>query len=234
MQLPSVERTASWPPAAAGTHSGIGAAAPKAESALIQEATAKVEAVASKPEPSTKVDISTTQQEIAALEAAARLRASIQPAAKEKADEAGGIKAVADVGSTAANAATAAVSAATAEAKKLQDPVQSAAPEDTAKTAKLVDAGKEPGPNQPTTTEKGPSKDWTTTPQASDKKVENPPPEPLSKKLLDFLQALWRAGGNAVDVNNQATNQVLNSEKQSEGPLTYSDPTVVKKTSSSV
>jgi len=230
MQLPSVERTASWPPAAAGTHSGIGAAAPKAESALIQEATAKSEA-ASKPEPSTKVDISTTQKEIAALEAAARLRESIQPATKEKADAAGGIKAVAGVANTAVSTANA---AAAAEAKKVQDPVQTAAPEDAAKTAKLVDAGKEPGPNQPTTTEKGPSKDWTTTPQASDKKVENPPPEPLSKKLLDFLQALWRAGGNAVDVNNQATSQVLNSEKQSEGPLTYSDPTVVKKTSSSV
>jgi hypothetical protein len=233
MQLPSVERTANRLPTAAGTQSGVGAAAPKAESALIQEATVKVEA-ASKPEPSTKVDISTTQKEIAELEAAARLRASASPTAETKADTADRIKSVANVSGTAVSAAvTLAPVASTTDSKKTDNQSQNTAPEDAAKTAKLLAAGKEPGPNQPTATENEPSKDWTTTPQATEKKVENPPPEPMSKKLLDFLQALWRAGGNAVDVNTQAANQVVNTEKQSEGPLTYSDPTVVKKTGSS-
>jgi len=206
----------------------------KAESALIQEATAKVEAV-SQPQPSTKVEISATQKEIADLEAAARLRVSGQPATKDKVDGTDDTKKVSGVTGVSATSVNATVKA-TTDSKKVDNPVQNAAqtaaPEDAAKTAKLLAAGKEPGPNQPTSTENEPSKDWTTTPQASEKKVENPPPEPMSKKLLDFLQALWRAGGNAVDVNNQAAKQAVGAEKQPEGPLTYSDPTIVKKTTS--
>lgn len=226
MQIPPVERTTNWPPAAAGARSGTGAAAAKPETSAIQEATVKVEKV-SKPEPSVKLDISTTLKEIVELETAARARASGRPAAKDQAEGADGVEPVGGV-KASATAALQSLNAAD-NANKADNGQEKVSPEDAAKTAKLIEGGKEPGPNQPTANGESPSKDWTTAPKAAEKKVENPPPEPISKKLLDFLQALWRAGGNAVDVTLEA-NKTLNPEKQAEGPLTYSDPTAVKKT----
>ena len=41
--------------------------------------------------------------------------------------------------------------------------------------------------------------DWTIV-RPEPEKVEVPPPEPISKMLLDFLQAVWRASGNAVEI----------------------------------
>jgi hypothetical protein len=223
MQLPPVERNVNWPPAAVGAQLGGGAAAVKPVTTAIQEETVKVEAV-KKPEPSVKVDISATLKEIVALETAARARASGSPAAKDKAD---GVDAVDGVATTRATAKTQVVNP-TADSAKTTHPLDKESPETAAKAAKLLAGGKEPGPNQPQALEED-SKDWTVAPKAAEKKVENPPPEPISKKLLDFLQQLWRAGGNAVDVAHTA-NQTLNPDKLAEGPLTYDDPSAVKKT----
>ncbi len=195
----------------------------------IQEETVKI-AAAIKAEPSVKVDITTTQQEIAKLEAAAQARALTRVQPKGEAEE---VKAVGGVDAASATTATQNVTQTVNTAdksKKADNGLQNASPEDAAKIAKLLEAGKEPGPNQPLSTEKSPSTDWTVTPKAAEKKPENPPPEPISKKLLDFLQALWRAGGNAIDVAQEA-NKTLNPDKLAEGPLTYDDPSAVKKTS---
>nr|WP_315230525.1 hypothetical protein [uncultured Albidiferax sp.] len=237
MQIPPVERTVNWPPAAAGTRSGAGAGAAQGPdtppvTAAIQEETTKVEA-ASKPIPSVKLIISATQEDIAKLEAAELARAAVRAVPKgEGAQAAQAVKAVGGVEASTAAATTQAVSqkvAATDTNAKANNGLQNESPESAAKAAKLLEAGKEPGPNQPLSTEKDPSTDWTTTPKAVEKKPENPPPEPISKKLLDFLQQLWRAGGNAVDVA-QVANQTLNPDKLGEGPLTYEDPSAVKKT----
>ena len=228
MQLPPVERNVNWPPAAAGSQPGGSAAVAKAETSAIQEATVKVEAV-QKSEPSVKLDISSTLKEIVELEVAARARASVRVAAKDQTDGVDGVSAVGGLDKAGATARAQAVNA-TEDSKNADNGLQNASPETAAKTAKLLAAGKEPGPNQPLATEEDPSTDWTTAPKAAEKKPETPPPEPISKKLLDFLQALWRAGGNAVDVAQEA-NQTLNPDKLAEGPLTYTDPSAVKKPS---
>jgi hypothetical protein len=233
MQIPPVERTVNWPPAAAGTRAGAepavaAGAGNKPVTVAIQQETAKVEAIKTptQPTPSVKLDISTTREDIVALEAAAQARAAVRVVPKGEAAEAqqavGGVEKI----SATAVAATAKTSAANTPS---DNPLQDASPETAAKTAKLLAAGKEPGPNQPLATEEEVSKDWTTAPKAAEKKVEEPPPDPISKKLLDFLQSLWRAGGQAIDVT-QVANQTLNPDKLAEGPLTYEDPSAVKKT----
>lgn len=233
MQIPPVERTVNWPPAAAGTRSGAesaGAAGAgnKPVTVAIQQETAKVEAV-SPPTPSVKLDISTTREDIVALEAAAQARAAVRVLPKgETADAQQAPQSVGGVDKVGAAAVAGAAKASAADTAT-GNPLQDASPETAAKTAKLLAAGKEPGPNQPLSTEEEVSKDWTTAPKAAEKKVEEPPPDPISKKLLDFLQLLWRAGGQAIDVT-QVANQTLNPDKLAEGPLTYEDPSAVKKT----
>ncbi|WP_413899825.1 hypothetical protein [Rhodoferax sp.] len=51
-------------------------------------------------------------------------------------------------------------------------------------------------------------RDWTIR-RPEPEKVEDPPPVPISKLLLEFLQSMWRASGTAVEVA-QAQNQNLN------------------------
>ena len=239
MQIPPVERTVNWPPAAASARSGVGSTATQVPdtqpvTAAIQQETTRQEAD-STPIPSVKLTISTTQEDIARLEAAAQARTAVRAVPKGEAAEAKAIKAVAGVETSTSTVATEAVRqklAATDAGAKTQNAdngLKNESPETAAKAAKLLEAGKEPGPNQPLSPEKDPSPDWTTTPKAVEKKPENPPPEPISKQLLDFLQVLWRAGGNAIDVA-QVANQTLNPDKLAEGPLTYEDPSAVKKT----
>ncbi|MCY7305501.1 MAG: hypothetical protein LH632_05015, partial [Rhodoferax sp.] len=70
-------------------------------------------------------------------------------------------------------------------------------------------------------------KDWTIT-RPEPVKVEVPPPEPISKRLLDFLQAVWRASGNAVEVaqlQNQNVSIMQNNPAASPGLLAKQDIT---------
>lgn len=52
-----------------------------------------------------------------------------------------------------------------------------------------------------------PSRDWTIHRPAPEK-VKDPPPEPLSKILLDHIKSLWLASASAVQVQQQVRNQV--------------------------
>ena len=81
-------------------------------------------------------------------------------------------------------------------------------------------------------------KDWTIHRPVVEKQ-EVPPPEPISKLLLEFLQNMWRASGNAVEASLaqvQAQNQTLNVANPNAAPgevakaeITYS-PTKITKT----
>jgi hypothetical protein len=81
-----------------------------------------------------------------------------------------------------------------------------------------------------------PSKDWTIKRPAPEK-VEIPPPEPMSKMLMDHLKSLWQASAAAVQVQQQVRNQSEVPTVSSQGPqgviaeevLTYS-PTKINKT----
>jgi hypothetical protein len=82
-------------------------------------------------------------------------------------------------------------------------------------------------------------KDWTIH-RPEPEKVENPPPEPISKMLLEFLRNMWRASGSAVEATlaenrNQNLNQNLNASPGvlAKENLTYS-PSKVTKTAKSL
>lgn len=51
------------------------------------------------------------------------------------------------------------------------------------------------------------AKDWTIQRPAPEK-VEVPPPEPISKMLMDHINSLWTASASAVQVQTQVKNQV--------------------------
>jgi hypothetical protein len=50
-------------------------------------------------------------------------------------------------------------------------------------------------------------KDWTVK-QPDPVKTESPPPEPLSKILIDHVKSLWQASASAVQVQEQVKNQI--------------------------
>ncbi|MEI8327245.1 MAG: hypothetical protein WCH44_18150, partial [Betaproteobacteria bacterium] len=56
---------------------------------------------------------------------------------------------------------------------------------------------------------------------------EVPPVKPLYVKLIENLQAMWRASGNAVEVIDEI-NKTVNPAKLVTGPLVYPDPKVRK------
>lgn len=71
-------------------------------------------------------------------------------------------------------------------------------------------------------------RDWTIQ-RPEPEKVEEPPKEPISKMLLDFLQAVWRASASAVEVaqaQNQAapppTNPAASAGQAAKEAVTYS------------
>jgi hypothetical protein len=82
----------------------------------------------------------------------------------------------------------------------------------------------------------GPPKDWTVKRPAPEK-VEDPPPEPISKILMDHLKSLWQASAAAVQVQQQVRSQSETTANNVNGPqgvnveqvLTYS-PTKINKT----
>lgn len=74
------------------------------------------------------------------------------------------------------------------------------------------------------------SKDWTE--QKEKKEVEkpkDPPPEPIYKQLLEFIQSMWRASGMAIDlaqeVNKSTLQERMAQQVKNETNL-YSSPTV--------
>lgn len=82
-----------------------------------------------------------------------------------------------------------------------------------------------------------PDNDWTIK-RPLPQKVEDPPPEPISKRLLEFLRSMWRASGNVVEMSQtqaQAQNLPPNQNNPHAVPgllakedLTYT-PSKIKK-----
>ena len=82
-----------------------------------------------------------------------------------------------------------------------------------------------------------PDNDWTIK-RPLPQKVEDPPPEPISKRLLEFLRSMWRASGSVVEMSQtqaQAQNLPPNQNNPHAVPgllakedLTYT-PSKIKK-----
>ena len=65
-------------------------------------------------------------------------------------------------------------------------------------------------PAQPGSQSAAVERDWTIR-RPEPEKVKDPPPVPISKLLLEFIQSVWRASGTAVEVaQNQNQNLNLN------------------------
>jgi len=61
-------------------------------------------------------------------------------------------------------------------------------------------------------------KDWTIK-RPEPEKVEHPPPEPISKLLMEFLKSMWRASGSAIEVSQlQNQNVQLNQHNPQATP----------------
>ncbi len=71
-----------------------------------------------------------------------------------------------------------------------------------------------------------PSTDWTIKRPVVEKE-EVPPPKPLYMKLIEHLQAMWRASGNAVEVLEEV-NKTASPAKLVQEPLVYPDPKLKK------
>ena len=78
------------------------------------------------------------------------------------------------------------------------------------------------------------NRDWTLAEEVKQKEeVEEPPKEPISKQLIEFIQSMWRASGSAVELAqdiNKMTLQERMAQQVKNEPLTYSDPKI-KRTS---
>ena len=72
-----------------------------------------------------------------------------------------------------------------------------------------------------------PHRDWTETGlKVEDPKPPEPPPEPIAKQLLEFLQSMWRASGSVIDVAQDVEKTALAerlAQQAKNEPLTYSD-----------
>lgn len=86
-------------------------------------------------------------------------------------------------------------------------------------------------PDKPSTPDTS-QRDWTATEAKKKEEVKTPPEppkEPLSKQLLEFIQSMWRASSMAIDMAdtvNKATLQERMAQQVRKEPLTYSDPKV--------
>jgi len=211
-------------PAAGG--GGTPPRASRAETAAIQQSDAVQAGPSAKVELSAEIDqiIKIEKARTKADEDAKTKTAANVTAADLKAQNIGfGNPPPADGGSTAGTGAATSAQ----QAGKVDGVNKNDAP---AVAAKYAATGQAPGPDRPSTTGDATSKDWTVKPKSEEPKPPEPPKEPISKKLLEFLQSLWRAGGNAIDVA-QGTNDILNpANKQSDSPLTYADPSSKKTT----
>ena len=227
MQLPPVDRTANGPsfgsdlqPAAGGT--GTAPRATRAETQALQERAAQAQ---QQPEPSTKVELSAEIEQLIRIErdhadVAARAKVGAGGADTPSALPSGSIDADLQAPGLQSSTKAAEDSLKVEGAKKAETPEA---------IAKYMATGQKPGPDEASPGAERTAKDWTEKPKVEEEKPPEPPKEPISKKLLEFLQSLWRAGGNAIDVT-QNNNAVLNPPKESDGPLTYSDPSAKKTT----
>lgn len=78
-------------------------------------------------------------------------------------------------------------------------------------------------------------RDWTLAETRSEapEAPEPPPDPPLYQQLIDLVQSMWRASGNAVQIAEEINQTTLTERLDQEvrlppddGPLTYADPSV--------
>ncbi|MFN3732409.1 hypothetical protein [Comamonas testosteroni] len=74
------------------------------------------------------------------------------------------------------------------------------------------------------------NRDWTLAEEVKQKEeVEEPPKEPISKQLIEFIQSMWRASAQAVEQAQETSKSedLLQSKQHARNePLTYSEPRV--------
>ncbi|HSV55078.1 MAG TPA: hypothetical protein VLJ57_23335 [Burkholderiaceae bacterium] len=110
-------------------------------------------------------------------------------------------------------------------------PVRPINPANPVESTDYIGGGVVPGgPDKPSVKPETPNRDWTTvSKQVTAEEPPEPPKEPISKQLLEFLQAMWRAGGAAIlEATEEATKAANKPANLLQEPLTYSDPKVKK------
>lgn len=74
------------------------------------------------------------------------------------------------------------------------------------------------------------NRDWTLAEEIKQKEeVEEPPKEPISKQLIEFIQSMWRASAQAVEQAQESSKSedLLQSKQTARNePLTYSEPRI--------
>ena len=74
------------------------------------------------------------------------------------------------------------------------------------------------------------NRDWTLAEEVKQKEeVEEPPKEPISKQLIEFIQSMWRASAQAVEQAQEVSKSedVLQTKQSARSePLTYSEPRI--------
>ncbi len=74
------------------------------------------------------------------------------------------------------------------------------------------------------------NRDWTLAEEIKQKEeVEEPPKEPISKQLIEFIQSMWRASAQAVEQAQETSKSedlLQNKQTARNEPLTYSEPRV--------
>lgn len=74
------------------------------------------------------------------------------------------------------------------------------------------------------------NRDWTLAEEVKQKEeVEEPPKEPISKQLIEFIQSMWRASAQAVEQAQETSKSedLLQSKQTARNePLTYSEPRI--------
>ena len=77
------------------------------------------------------------------------------------------------------------------------------------------------------------NRDWTLAEEVKQKEeVEEPPKEPISKQLIEFIQSMWRASAQAVDhaqESSKSEDLLQNKRTARSEPLTYSEPRIKRK-----
>ena len=74
------------------------------------------------------------------------------------------------------------------------------------------------------------NRDWTLAEEVKQKEeVEEPPKEPISKQLIEFIQSMWRASAQAVEQAQEVSKSedlLQNKQTARNEPLTYSEPRI--------
>ena len=77
------------------------------------------------------------------------------------------------------------------------------------------------------------NRDWTLAEEIKQKEeVDEPPKEPISKQLIEFIQSMWRASAQAVDQAQEASKSedlLQNKQSARSEPLTYAEPRIKRK-----